>query len=327
VTAAGRCGRPGLVAAAATLWLVQAFFAAPVQGDESAAAAPAVASDKAATSLLLGAARAGARLVAVGERGHVVLSDDDGASWRQAASVPVQATLTSVAFADARLGWAVGHDAVILHTNDAGETWELQRADPELEAPLLSVRFADARCGLAVGAFGLALETCDAGASWQPLGISEGDPHLNHLFADATGRRFVAAESGTVFREERTGEAWTELSSPYAGSFWGGLALEEGSLLVFGMRGHVFRSDDLGDSWSRVESGTSQSLAGGVALDDGHVVLVGLGGAVLTSADAGASFRATVRPHRSGINAVLPAAAGRLLLFGEMGVEAIDVGE
>ena len=66
---------------------------------------------------------AGSSIVAVGEYGNVVLSDDDGKTWRQAKSVPTQVTFTAVAFVDDKNGWAVGHDTVILHTSDAGETW------------------------------------------------------------------------------------------------------------------------------------------------------------------------------------------------------------
>lgn len=70
-------------------------------------------------------ARAGDRLVAVGERGVVLLSDDEGRHWRQA-SVPVSVTLTSLAFVDDKIGWAVGHGGVVLHSIDAGATWSKQ---------------------------------------------------------------------------------------------------------------------------------------------------------------------------------------------------------
>src|SRR6185295_6805846 len=78
----------------------------------------------AATSLLLDLARAGSRLVAVGERGHVMLSDDEGATWRQAKSVPTRDMLTAVFFADGEYGWAVGHDETILNTVDGGRSEE-----------------------------------------------------------------------------------------------------------------------------------------------------------------------------------------------------------
>ena len=83
---------------------------------------PAVLSLKASTSLLIDVTRAGDRLVAVGARGHIVYSDNQGESWLQA-PVPVRQLLTAVDFVDEKHGWAVGHDSLILHTSDGGETW------------------------------------------------------------------------------------------------------------------------------------------------------------------------------------------------------------
>ena len=86
---------------------------------------PAMETSKAVKSLLLDVVYAGKRLVAVGERGHILLSDDEGYSWSQA-DVPVMSTLTSIFFIDASVGWAVGHDAVVLKTQDGGQTWKKQ---------------------------------------------------------------------------------------------------------------------------------------------------------------------------------------------------------
>src|SRR5450830_215397 len=83
---------------------------------------PALQSPKALRAATLAVTRAGARLVAVGERGTVLLSDDAGEHWRQA-SVPVRVTLTSVRFVNERTGWAAGHLGVILRSDDAGQTW------------------------------------------------------------------------------------------------------------------------------------------------------------------------------------------------------------
>ncbi len=86
---------------------------------------PALMSPLASKSLLQSVTRAGDRIVAVGQRGHVVYSTDGGASWKQA-SVPVSSDLTAVFFVDDKQGWAVGHDGVVLHTVDSGATWALQ---------------------------------------------------------------------------------------------------------------------------------------------------------------------------------------------------------
>ena len=81
---------------------------------------------KAATSLLLDVASAGDRLVEVGERGHILYSDNKGQSWVQA-RVPTSVMLTRVFFVTPTMGWAVGHDGNVLFTQDGAVTWELQR--------------------------------------------------------------------------------------------------------------------------------------------------------------------------------------------------------
>ena len=131
-------------------------------------------------SLLLDGAAAGSRLVVVGERGHILTSTDDGASWTQA-EVPTRVLLTALHMHDERTGWAVGHDAVILRTVDGGESWTLAHQAPEEELPLLDVWFRDERTGFAVGAYGYFLATKDGGETWTSRTISEDDFHLNAL--------------------------------------------------------------------------------------------------------------------------------------------------
>jgi photosystem II stability/assembly factor-like uncharacterized protein len=279
----------------------------------------------ASKTLLLGADAANGRIVAVGMRGHVLLSDDGGESWRQARSVPTRATLTDLHFVDAKQGWAVGHDAVILHTTDGGESWQRQHFAPEEEAPLLAVWFENAQHGIAVGAFAMVIETHDGGATWERRTLLEDDPemdfHLNGVFGTPGDAIFVAAEFGSVFRSRDDGRAWERLEPGYEGSFWNGLVLDDGSLLIFGMRGHIFRSGDGGDSWEEIESGVEQSLQSGIQLEDGRIVLVGLGGIILSSRDGGRSFTSTAQPDRTGIASVAQGSGGQVLLFGERGVK------
>jgi len=283
----------------------------------------ALPSDLAIRSLLLDVDRAGDRLVAVGAWGHVVLSDDDGLTWRQARAVPTRRTLTSVSFPDAQHGWAVGHDAVVIHSGDRGETWVRQFDAAQDEATLLSVWFEDARHGFAVGSFGLMIETRDGGATWsrRRLGkAGEEDPHLNEIFRGPEGSLFIAAEFGRVYRSMDGGATWARLETGYEGSMWGGIALADGDLLVYGLRGHAFRSDDLGETWREVETGTEQSIQDASMLPGGVLALVGLGGLMETSRDAGRSFEVGYVPDRRGIAAVTPGRGSEVLLFGEHGV-------
>ena len=124
----------------------------------------AMISDKAATSLLLDIERLpdSERLVAVGDRGHILFSDDSGQNWQQA-RVPSIQMLTAVAFPTQKTGYAVGHDNLILKTEDAGENWKQVYRDIEVEAPLLDVWFHNEQRGMAVGAYGAILKTIDGG--------------------------------------------------------------------------------------------------------------------------------------------------------------------
>ena len=65
---------------------------------------PSTITSLATRSLLNGITRAGKRLVAVGARGHILYSDDEGKSWKQA-SVPVSSDLTAVNFPTPQQGW------------------------------------------------------------------------------------------------------------------------------------------------------------------------------------------------------------------------------
>ncbi|MBI5444070.1 MAG: hypothetical protein HY900_23030 [Deltaproteobacteria bacterium] len=275
-------------------------------------------------SLLLAGAAAKGRLVAVGERGHILLSDDSGRSWRQA-DVPTTATLTAVRFHGEKLGWAVGHDEVILRTRDGGEHWERVRYAPEKEQPLLDVWFQDENRGFAVGAYGLFLESANGGATWTERKVTGDDRHLNRIVPSGPERLYLVGEAGKTLRSDDRGATWKELPSPYQGSFYGGLHLGGESLMIFGLRGHLYRTEDGGRSWKEIRTGTDGLLSDAALLPDGRIVVVGTSGAVLVSSDKGLSFALQQIPDRHGLSGVLAAPAGTLVALGERGAETLPL--
>lgn len=288
---------------------------------------PAVATTAAAKAMMLGSARAGKRIVAVGDHGIVLLSDDDGKSFRQAKTVPVRSTLTEVCFADERSGWAVGHWGVILATRDGGETWQLQRSDTSVDQPLFSIYFKDKNRGWAVGLWSLLLNTTDGGKTWNvsklppPPGGGKTDRNLLHIFAGKTGTLFIAAEQGTVIRSADDGATWNYFATPYKGSFWTGTALQNGTLLVGGLRGKIYRSTDDGSSWKEVDSGTQSSLTT-FAETGGKVYAAGLDGVQLESVNDGASFVVKQREDKAPFTSMTAASSGQLVMFSKNGVLA-----
>lgn len=291
-------------------------------GPSETSAEEAVEAPLAIQSLLLDGAAAGERLVVVGDRGHILVSTDGGTSWNQA-RVPTRALLTAVHMHDERIGWAVGHDAVILRTDDGGATWRMQHHAPEEERPLLDVWFRDGRSGFATGAYGYFLATGDGGETWTSRAISEDDFHLNALVPAGDGRLFLAAEAGIAYRSDDGGATWRELPSPYAGSWFGGLALGADRVLLLGLRGHLFRSDDAGESWARMSTGTNATLTGALRLPSGTILITGLEGALLTSRDEGRSVSFDRLPAREGVSSALTLAGGGVLLIGEFGVRRL----
>jgi photosystem II stability/assembly factor-like uncharacterized protein len=314
---------------------------------------------KASRSLLLDGMTVEGLTVVVGDRGHILVSRDQGGTWTQA-RVPTRSMLTGVFLHEKKLGWAVGHDAVILRTEDGAETWERVHWAPEEERPLLDVWFEDAENGLAIGAYGYVLATSDGGKTWSERSIVEGDEaaaggatedygadedwdvdfdyeaeewgvvgdyHLNQIARAENGRMYIAAEAGAVFRSDDNGRTWVSLTSPYQGSFFGVLPLAGDSVLVFGLRGHMYRSDDAGQTWRELETGIEEMLTAGLRLNDATVLVAGLGGKILVSHDGGDTFLVRQRPDRQGLAAILETDDGALLLIGEYGANRLAASE
>ncbi len=315
-------------------------MAAPAMAASDPAAAPAadtnadtstvyaIESAKASRGLLLDVAHAGARLVAVGDHGHILYSDDQGKNWVQA-RVPTRQLLTAVYFVDEQHGWAVGHDAQILGSSDGGKTWSKQFEDLAREAPLLDVWFKDLQNGFAIGAYGALLTTTDGGQHWEDVSDrldNEDQYHLNGITQVRDAGLFIVGEAGSMFRSRDEGQTWEKLEGPYQGSLFGVIGTASPStLLAYGLRGNLFRSTDFGDSWQPIElQGARGPLEFGLAsaslLTDGSVVLVGNGGSVMRSSDDGETFQVFNRPDRISLAGVTSNLQGNLILVGQGGV-------
>ena len=289
-------------------------------------------------SLMLGIANSGKVLVAVGERGNIVVSKD-GRNWAQV-QAPVRAALTAVSFADDKNGWAVGHDAVILRTADGGRSWTLQNFEPELEKPLLSVLFLDADRGFAVGAYGLFKQTADGGKTWAEVDapdIRADELHFNSLVKLNDGSLFIAGEQGMLGHSTDAGVTWKKIESPYEASLFGALPVGDKGALIYGLRGNVYVSQDVGaGNWTKIETNTVASFFGGTDLPDGRLALVGLNGTLLVvdASTGGVSpvsvtFKETDKRGKEQVNVLsstlssaIPFGDG-LVVVGEQGVREV----
>jgi photosystem II stability/assembly factor-like uncharacterized protein len=308
---------------------------------------------------LMAITNAGTRVVAVGLRGLIIFSDDKGRSWHQA-RVPVQTDLVAVQFVNPDLGWATGHDAVILHTEDGGQTWTKQldnrvaavtfpayyrkriasgdtsaasflkevqlNTQGDTSLPFLSVYFADLRHGIAVGSFGTIVATDDGGKHWLPwLDHIDNKDFLNlNVIRKIGNDLIIAGEQGGVYRYDEKRQLFIAVSAPYKGSFFD-VAGTDGFMVAAGLRGTVYRSVDRGVTWQHVDTPVKDSFTT-AAIVDGMTVLASSAGSLLVSRDQGLTFHAEAVAHPMLFTAIDALGARSLVLAGLQGVDVEQVG-
>lgn len=293
-----------LAACAATATAVHATATGP------ALERPAVQVRNPARAVLSAATLAGSRIVAVGERGLVILSDDGGSRWTQA-NVPVSVGLAAVAFADPQRGYACGHGGTVLGSRDAGRSWQrlldgrqigalaLQAARQRgseaalrvaerlvsdgPDKPLLALLLAGPEHVFAVGAFGLVVRSLDGGRSWELLDAALDNPKALHLYACRQRGKavMIAGEQGLLFRSEDSGASFKTLKSPYAGSFFTVDLTADDEMLVGGLRGNLWRSTSAGVTWRQVSNPVQASIVASAARADGSVLFASQAGMLL----------------------------------------------
>lgn len=294
---------------------------------------PAVYFEPSSQSLFIDIQRIGNRLIAVGERGNIIYSDDLGKNWSEA-SVPVSVLLTAVYFPDAQHGWAVGHAGIILHSSDAGATWVKQFDGHKANQMTLDTLKAqeaalkseydlageDERADLEYAIEDLSFAIDDAQADIQ-IGASK--PLLDVWFKDAR-EGYVVGAYGFFFHTTDGGNTWAYAADRLENIDRYHLnamsELRGGTLMIVGEAGQMFASYDSGESWETLFGPYQGSLFGLQPTDQADEVIVyGLRGHAFKSQDAGASWQKLDVP----VETTLTSSAydsGNLVLVGFSGV-------
>ncbi|NKF24536.1 YCF48-related protein [Solimonas marina] len=322
--------KAGFVACAAVAAMACALPTAGAEESVSAGSAqpakpiPALLVAHPERSVMFDVKRTGSHFVAVGAHG-VILRSADGERWQQIAS-PVDTALTWVSFAGGSDGWAVGHDAVILHTADGGDSWSLQNFQPSLDSPIFSVVALDAKTAIAVGAFGLLKRTADGGEHWSDVEAPELTTGKYHLFAVTRlrdGKLFAVGEAGLMGVSDDTGQSWKKLDAIYDGPLFGVLPWREHGAVAYGLLGNIYMTDDVvSGPWKKLDGGPESSIFGGMTLDDGGVLLVGANGTEIHIAADGHLLDGTAHGQSDGSGTWTSVAAtpSGLVLAGEPGL-------
>lgn len=273
-----------------SLWLVSFL---PV-----AAASPSVVQPLASQSLVTGLTDDGS--IAVGERGHIFKMTANG-KYRQIIS-PFDSMLTAVVDANNTV-FAVGHDGLIMRSNDDGESWQPVQHLGLVDRPLLDFTYIPDSGWIAVGAYGQMWRSKD-GVDWveqlQPDLLSADDrvyiesikddaefyqeelsfilPHINRIRVH-NNRILLAGEAGLLAFSEDNGEHWQRVDMQYPGTFFD-LAPVANGYLASGLRGNLFYANKLDGQWIALATCTTALLNRVVTLDNDQALILGNGGAL-----------------------------------------------
>lgn len=309
----------------------------------------AIMTKKASNSVLLSVTRAGKSLVAAGERGIILTSDDNGLNWMQA-SVPTSVNLTTLKFIDDNNGWAIGHMGLILNTKDGGKTWQKQldgiqaaelavnsvvgsdnkRAIKEAnylvsdgpDKPFFDLAMEENGYGIAIGAFNLAFVTHDYGETWHYF-----SPNINntlnlhlHQINKVNQGYVIFGEQGLILYSNDNGQSFDKLKSPYSGTWFGMLVTSSGSWIAYGLKGNIYISHNQGENWSKIQSNTEASISAATQLRDGTVILATQAGTLLAGSDHSDSFKVINQLPGFPVTSMVESDSGDLIITGLRGV-------
>jgi photosystem II stability/assembly factor-like uncharacterized protein len=311
---------------------------------------------------LVAVTRAGQTLVAVGLHGVIVTSQDNGESWIQA-NVPVDVTLTSVYFENDRQGWAVGHYGVVLSTQDGGRNWTREQSGldviaalvaeanreqtvvppPETAAKMQRVAqvfqaagpskpfLAVGSCGhgiLAAGQQDMAVLSNDNGKSWNEWTSKIDNPHYSNIYGifNHDGQTFLVGENGMVLSGDAGCENFKSLTPPLDETLFGGMAVNEDDLLVYGLTGGVFKSEDYGKTWTSLVIPTDANVTSGLVLPSGNVLLGTLGGELYLGDKQIDHFSRLPMKEPFQIAGMALAPNGAVVVVGDIGAKIIPPG-
>lgn len=267
----------------------------------------------------------GKKLFAVGQRGHILISTDEGQSWKQAKS-PISSDFIAIATPDDTNLWVTGHDGTVLHSADAGETWQVQmdgnkandlmvkslttsiNADPSNDRlkkllneaqfykqegatkPFMGVWFSDAQHGVVVGAYGLIFVTNDGGKNWESWFDVIDNPTFLHYNAIAGNGSnvYIAGEAGNVWHVDLAQRKAIALKTPYEGSFFD-IATDGKQLVTVGMRGNVWHQSLDHGVWEKSKVGVNAGITH-ILMHQNQYFITTQNGKVLLSRDEGKTF-------------------------------------
>ena len=142
--------------------------------------------------------------------------------------------------------WMVGFNAIIVHSSDGGETWNMQNSG--VNVPLYDVSFVSPQTGWIAGGRGTILHTEDGGKSWQPQPSGTSRQLFGIDFADEIFG-YVVGEFGTILQTGDGGKTWVSQGSGEDRIYNDVYCLDRQNGWVAGEYGLIYHTRNSGIAW------------------------------------------------------------------------------
>ena len=152
----------------------------------------------------------------VGEQnglGTIFHGKSDGTGWHIEAQVPIGGPMLDIQFTDGSTGWAVGTGGTILHTSNAGETWNQQIS--KVTEELSHIHAISHAVAWAAGNVDGLLQTTNGGEEWNLIQLdsnySYGPISFQNLQQGWVIGRLKTDGSVTIFSTRDGGISWNRI--------------------------------------------------------------------------------------------------------------------
>jgi ELWxxDGT repeat protein len=240
---------------------------------------------------------AGNRIVAVGENGNIIKSDNNGKDWSMANS-GTGMSLNKVQFTDDKTGYASyvnNYQSILLKTEDAGDNWFPIDVTDQL---VKNSFFVNNNVGYAF-TDQASLKSTDGGRSWKK-NASIGFSFMNSAYFIDEQTGFVCGSDRTLFRTKNGGGTWARITTVPLGEYtnlFKVIFTSNKTGYIISTAGDVVKTTDGGDNWTRVGVVNDYITDFYFTDDKTGYILAGYGGSIIyKTVDGGITWTNDLQP-------------------------------
>jgi photosystem II stability/assembly factor-like uncharacterized protein len=155
------------------------------------------------------------KLLAIGERGTILKSNDKGLSWKNS-TVGLLSNCMAISLVDEKNGWALSEKGEILNTKDGGFKWDTTNIEENFlktKNKYYDIFFLNSNNGWIVGDYGLILNTTNGGETWTSQKLTSKN-FLKKIFFIDESMGWIVGSQGTFFRTTDGGKTWNYVQLP-----------------------------------------------------------------------------------------------------------------